>query len=257
MGLMKFDQLNVLSENEPVKDERKNISRKKIPIHEYFEDMQISDEQKQKRIRLANLLRADVLFLFALSKRNTDKEYLKKLFQNRYMDSVKSIIQPDKALRRYVKRVSENIVGTAMKSINKSSDLANIMDNTYATSVDRATNIAENEANRVLNDDEYRNAVKNGCTKKKWVSFRDERVRMDHADIDGEVVDIDKPFHVGGYLMMYPKDDFWGAGLEEIVNCRCSVEHLQNRIIVLEDKTIGEEDSKKYKHYLRMLLRNI
>lgn len=240
MGLMRFDWLNVLSENE-----RKRISRKKIPIHEYFEDMQISEEQKQKRIRLANLLLADVLFLFALSKGNNDKQYLAKSFQNRYTESVKSVAQQDKELSRYIRKVCENIVDTTLKNTKKSGDLTNRVGDKYMTSIDRAMNIAENEANSILNNEEYRSAIKNGCTKKKWISFGDERVRTDHADVDGEVVDIYKPFHVGGYLMMFPKDDSLGAGLEEIVNCRCSVEYLQDRVIVLDDKAICTEDSGK------------
>lgn len=245
MGLMKFDRLNVLSENETISDERKRISRKKIPIHEYFEDMQISEEQKQKRIRLANLLLADVLFLFALSKVNNDKQYLVKSFQNRYTESVKSVVKQDKELSRYIRKVCENIVDTTLKDTKKPSDLTDSAGTEYRTSVDRAMNIAENEANSILNNEEYRSAIKNGCTKKKWISFGDERVRTDHADVDGEVVDIYKPFHVGGYLMMFPKDDSLGAGLEEIVNCRCSVEYLQDRVIVLDDKAIGTEDSGK------------
>ena len=245
MGLMKFDRLNVLSENETISDERKRISRKKIPIHEYFEDMQISEEQKQKRIRLANLLLADVLFLFALSKGNNDKHYLVKSFQNRYTESVKSVAQQDKELSRYIRKVCENIVDTTLKDTKKPSDLTDSAGTEYRTSIDRAMNIAENEANSILNNEEYRSAIKNGCTKKKCISFGDERVRTDHADVDGEVVDIYKPFHVGGYLMMFPKDDSLGAGLEEIVNCRCSVEYLQDRVIVLDDKAIGTEDSGK------------
>lgn len=245
MGLMKFDRLNVFSENETISDERKRISRKKIPIHEYFEDMQISEEQKQKRIRLANLLLADVLFLFALSKGNNDKQYLAKSFQNRYTESIKSVAQQDKELSRYIRKVCENIVDTTLKDTKKPSDLTDSAGTEYRTSIDRAMNIAENEANSILNNEEYRSAIKNGCTKKKWISFGDERVRTDHADVDGEVVDIYKPFHVGGYLMMFPKDDSLGAGLEEIVNCRCSVEYLQDRVIVLDDKAIGTEDSGK------------
>ena len=248
MGLMKFDRLNVLSENEPIRDNRGKISRKKIPIHEYFEDMQISEEQKQKRIRLANLLLADVLFLFALSKGNDDKQYLVKSFQNRYTESVKSVAQQDKELSRYIRKVCENIVDTTLKDTKKSSDLTDSAGNEYRTSIDRAMNIAENEANSILNNDEYRSAIKNGCTKKKWISFGDERVRTDHADVDGEVVDINKPFHVGGYLMMFPKDDSLGAGLEEIVNCRCSVEYLKETqsydtgIITLYEMARGERD---------------
>lgn len=76
MGLTNFDELNTLSTTETTKDDRHKATRKKIPIHDYFENMQISEEEKEKRVRLANLLLADVLFLFALSKRNQDKQYL-------------------------------------------------------------------------------------------------------------------------------------------------------------------------------------
>lgn len=242
--IQKFDELNIIP-----KYSEKKTSRRKIPINEYFENMNISSEQKEKRIRLANLLLADVLFLFALSKRNSDKEYLSKSLQNRYTDSVKNIVQLDKKMQRYIRKVCDSIVNT---TLSNHSDVAGNMEsdgkntpseNDYITSIERATNIAENEANTILNNDEYRDAVKNGCTKKRWVSFCDKKVRMDHADVDGEVVDIDKPFHVGGYLMMYPKDDSLGAGLEEIVNCRCSVEYLQNSMLQtgMEDDIITEK----------------
>ena len=62
MGLTNFDELNTLSTTETTKDDRHKATRKKIPIHDYFENMQISEEEKEKRVRLANLLLADVLF---------------------------------------------------------------------------------------------------------------------------------------------------------------------------------------------------
>lgn len=62
MGLTNFDELNTLSTTETTKDDRRKATRKKIPIHDYFENMQISEEEKEKRVRLANLLLADVLF---------------------------------------------------------------------------------------------------------------------------------------------------------------------------------------------------
>lgn len=60
MAVMSFDELNTLSTT----DDRKKAGRKKIPIHNYFENMQISEENKEKRVRLANLLLADMLFLW-------------------------------------------------------------------------------------------------------------------------------------------------------------------------------------------------
>lgn len=229
MGLMKFDQLNTLSTTETTKNDRQKVSRKKIPIHDYFENMQISEEEKEKRVRLANLLLADVLFLFALSKRNQDHHYLSEAFQKRYLSSVKKVTEPDQKMQRYIRKVCDSIVDTTLKG-QKGGSLADSKANQprdpYVVSMDRATNVVENEVNTILNGEEYNAAVKNGCTKKRWKSYRDEKVRADHADVDGQVVEINCPFHVGEYMMMYPKDDSLGAGLEEIVNCRCSVEYL-------------------------------
>lgn len=228
MGLTNFDELNTLSTTETTKDDRHKATRKKIPIHDYFENMQISEEEKEKRVRLANLLLADVLFLFALSKRNQDKQYLSEAFQKRYLSSVQKVAEPDQKMQRYIRKVCDSIVDTTLKGGSLTTSKANKPQDPYVVSVDRATNVAENEANAILNGDEYITAVKNGCTKKRWKSYRDERVRADHADVDGQVVDISRPFRVGKYVMMYPKDDSLGAGLEEIVNCRCSVEYLKS-----------------------------
>lgn len=229
MGLTNFDELNTFSTTETTKDDRHKATRKKIPIHDYFENMQISEEEKEKRVRLANALLADVLFLFALSKRNQDKQYLSEAFQKRYLSSVKKVAEPDQKMQRYIRKVCDSIVDTTLKGGSLTTSKANKPQDPYVVSVDRATNVAENESNAILNGDEYNTAVKNGCTKKRWKSYRDERVRADHADADGQVVDINRPFRVGKYMMMYPKDESLGAGLEEIVNCRCSVEYLQDR----------------------------
>lgn len=237
MGLTNFDELNTLSTTETTKDDRRKATRKKIPIHDYFENMQISEEEKEKRVRLANLLLADVLFLFALSRRNRDTRYLSETFQKRYLSSVKKVTEPDQKMQRYIRKVCDSIVKTTLKSGKNDgkkhgealtdSDVIKVSQSSYAVSIERATSVAENEANAILNGEEYSNAVKNGCTKKRWKSYRDERVRADHADVDGQVVDISRPFRVGKYMMMYPKDDSLGAGLEEIVNCRCSVEYIK------------------------------
>ena len=248
MGITNFDELNTLSTTETTKDDRRKATRKKIPIHDYFENMQISEEEKEKRVRLANLLLADVLFLFALSKRNQDHHYLSEAFQKRYLSSVKKVTEPDQKMQRYIRKVCDSIVDTTLKG-QKGGSLADSKANQprdpYAVSMDRATNVAENEANTILNGDEYNAAIKNGCTKKRWTSYKDERVRADHADVDGQVIDINRPFHVGEYMMMYPKDDSLGAGLEEIVNCRCSVEYLQDGKQILNDDVKKDKDQGK------------
>lgn len=156
---------------------------------------------------------------------------------------MQKVAEPDQKMQRYIRKVCDSIVDTTLKGGSLTTSKANKPQDPYVVSVDRATNVAENEANAILNGDEYITAVKNGCTKKRWKSYRDERVRADHADVDGQVVDISRPFRVGKYVMMYPKDDSLGAGLEEIVNCRCSVEYIKNHSLQteLEDDIITDK----------------
>lgn len=50
--------------------------------------------------------------------------------------------------------------------------------------------------------------------------------REDHADMDGEEVDIDEPFTLpDGSQMMFPCDTSLGAEADQIINCRCSLSY--------------------------------
>lgn len=54
---------------------------------------------------------------------------------------------------------------------------------------------------------------------KVWVSRRDNRVRADHRDADGQTVAAQGVFVVGGWPMLHPGDP--SAPPEQVVNCRC------------------------------------
>lgn len=54
---------------------------------------------------------------------------------------------------------------------------------------------------------------------KRWVAVMDERTRVSHASINGEVVPVDQPFSNG---LMYPGDP--SGPPEEVYNCRCTME---------------------------------
>ena len=56
--------------------------------------------------------------------------------------------------------------------------------------------------------------------KKEWLATRDPRVRDTHAEADGQVVNMDEPFIVGGFQAMFPGDP--ALPLEESANCRCT-----------------------------------
>jgi HK97 family phage portal protein len=56
---------------------------------------------------------------------------------------------------------------------------------------------------------------------KEWLSARDARTRPAHGAVDGQKVNIDKAFIVGGEKLEYPGDPNGSAS--NIVNCRCTI----------------------------------
>lgn len=56
--------------------------------------------------------------------------------------------------------------------------------------------------------------------KKEWISASGSRTRDDHADADGQLVSLDKPFIVGGEELQYPGDPSGSAA--NVINCRCA-----------------------------------
>lgn len=89
---------------------------------------------------------------------------------------------------------------------------------------ERANLIALNEANWKWNNEEFFDALEDNKTK-IWHTALDEKVRMTHISLEGKEIPINEYFQVGAYEMLYPLDMSRGAGAEEIVNCRCSVEY--------------------------------
>lgn len=65
---------------------------------------------------------------------------------------------------------------------------------------------------------------------KKWISVQDARTRRpphsiyDHLDMNGQTVDENAPFFVGGENIMFPGDPKAKAG--NTINCRCKVVFL-------------------------------
>lgn len=81
----------------------------------------------------------------------------------------------------------------------------------------RAMTIARTETVCTINYGSTTSYKQAGIEKHEWLSSRDGRVRESHADIDGEIVEIDKPFSNG---LLYPGDESGDAS--EVCNCRCT-----------------------------------
>ena len=210
---LSFDELNKLYATERARNLRS------MPFERYFGEMDLSQEQKDRRIDTAKDIKAFILIALAemylsreLGTLSTDATgYIRERYQTMLMRLGIPLTQDFEMT--HADEAAINIVTSTM----------NHSDDAYFFSEDRAQNIAENEANFIWNNSEYQDAILTGKTRKRWSAIMDRRTRDTHKEANGSVVFIDQPFVVGDSLLMYPGDASFGASDSELVGCRCSV----------------------------------
>lgn len=105
-----------------------------------------------------------------------------------------------------------------------SSQQARVLRNQFALySQSQAERLVRTETTAAANfaQKEAANTIFPGVTKDKvWIAAFDDRVRDNHAAVNGNKVKENDPFIVGGMEMMFPGDPAGGAA--EVINCRCS-----------------------------------
>lgn len=138
----------------------------------------------------------------------------------------------------YVKRVRNRLVGigdtmyeratdalrTSLETGEGAAKAATRVADVLQVSAARATTIARTEAAGAVSGADQGVAQElhtaGIVTRKTWLATSDERTRESHSDADGQSVDVNQPFDVGGEEIMYPGDPDGEAG--EVVNCRCT-----------------------------------
>ncbi len=100
----------------------------------------------------------------------------------------------------------------------------------------RAKTIARTEVIRASNFGSWEGMHQAGAEQKEWLATRDERVRDEHLNLDGQIQPTDKPFVVFGGSAMYP-GDFGVAELD--VNCRCTI------AVVFTERSIYDTEEKR------------
>lgn len=86
----------------------------------------------------------------------------------------------------------------------------------------RNERIARTETIGATNYGAYEAIKQSGLlVKKEWIATLDERTRDSHADIDGELTELDGAFSNG---LQYPGDPNGTA--EEVINCRCTIGYV-------------------------------
>ena len=83
----------------------------------------------------------------------------------------------------------------------------------------------------------------------EWLAVLDDRTRMEHRHLDGQVRPVGEPFSADGYRIMYPGDP--DAEPEMIYNCRCTlVSKVRGRIYNDErnDSKLNGMSYEEWKH---------
>lgn len=208
-------------------------------LNNFFKDMELPQTEKNKRIKLAELLIDVFLYLFMLVEgdlkgdRPIDRDFYISTIEPRFIKALNSyedkLIENYPDLKEYPRVVVTEIVDTTIAHIipietKDDGTVINEVDSNYFISEDRALTIGKNEANTVGNAVLQAKAIEQGYTDKMWVTMQDELVRGTHIEAEGQTVGINENFTVGGYEMPYPR--YYLAPAEETVNCRCTVKYL-------------------------------
>ena len=204
---LRFDELNTLVQNE-----------RSMPFEMYFGEMNLPEEEKSERIQMAKELEevfiTTMIWMFTIEQaNNTNYEPIRQCMEDDYMEVLRKYVEVDDYLKTYVKSFSYDVVDSTNRHKNEP----------YYYSLDRARFMAENEVNTVINHARHMEAVNARKTMKRWEAIIDEATRIDHIDVNGKYIPINKAFHVGDSWMLYPKDTSLGASANQIVNCRCTV----------------------------------
>lgn len=209
----KFDELNINNTS----GQRQRISS----YREYFEVMDLPEEELEDRIALAEELEPIFVWLFLLIVGGMYSKYtMQTMLQERLTLTIKgffSITFLNTYLQNYVEKISEEVIRVTLEN----------QENDYYTSVNRAQFIAANEGNLLGNYREQIRAVNDGYKFKVWITENDSRVRHTHKEVNNTKLDILKPFIVGNSRLLFPKDFSMGAGAEETVNCRCHIQYTK------------------------------
>lgn len=180
-------------------------------IERYFEEMELPDDEIEKRIRVASDFQRFFygLFLTMLAGEALRQDYINDI-RNEYLRICDRYdLRPN---MNHIDRLSETIVDNTLENI----------DTDFYTSIGRSINIAECETNNSANYEELQEAIENGFTQKTWITMRDNKVRDTHVVLDNTTIGIDEFFQVGEAEMLFPCDEENGFDHpEEINNCRC------------------------------------
>ena len=210
-----IDELNIPSEYE-----------NEIDIEEYLEEfystMQIDEEQKEKRKRVAREVRDAIIFLFLLMKTMSENdawnyEFALSRFRTEFRSVIVNYVRIDYKMESYIQEFTQSYLDVTISHLSKN-------DASFFMSDDRAIIGGANESNTIIGYSELQEATDDGKENKRWKTERDNKVRPTHKEMEGKTIPIDDYFIVGGSALLYPCDP--EGEPKETSGCRCVLEYL-------------------------------
>ena len=189
-----------------------------MPFEQYFGEMNLTEDDKAERIKMAQELENNFIvtmtLLFTMTQAGKiDYEIVRQQIEDSYLETLRKYASVARHLETYVKSFSYDVIDSTKKHKNEP----------YYYSLDRARFMAENEVNTAINHARYIEAVNAGKTMKRWESIIDEVTRKDHIEVNGKYIPIGQAFHVGDSWMLFPKDMSMNPNPNQVINCRCSI----------------------------------
>lgn len=185
-----------------------------LNILDYFSEMNLPQEEIDKRISLALLVKEmyQKIFEYIRIKDELDTEFIEEYLVGGYAE----IFGDGEYQSEHAKETAYEVLEATSKHLG---------DN-YYTSDARATLIAVNDANSIGNYEYEQSFIKKGYTRKRWDALNDNKVRHSHIIADGQEVGINELFEVGSCKMRFPMDTEYGSA-SECVNCRCVCSYIK------------------------------
>lgn len=184
------------------------------------------EEETKKELTQANeIIDASlIMFIMDASKKRArflidtnNKEILKKIDKSRIELAEEGIVNPTN------KQIADKSSKMLEKTFNGRKETITITETQFM-----AESTKQIESNVLTGEKPYQNfPIAKGTSiiimtgKKTWRAVLDGRTREAHAITDGQVRKLFEPYTVAGELLMYPGDSSLGAGVENVVNCRC------------------------------------
>jgi len=238
------DWLSQLDKSEAKQDRKfysylKNQNRQLID--EFLQTRKMPNPQTYfKEFELTTLyveLYKEIGFRFAKWYANNFEKYIKKDITDEYTDIwnekfayIGSSVAGERVVsisgnrrKEFVKVLQRYMADEEFQSMNEAQAGRILRKKFDELSVSNAKRIVRTESVNAANYATNQSAIdvfgKNNL-QKEWIATLDSRVRIEHIEANGQVVDMNEKFNVGGELLSYPGDSAGSAW--NVINCRCT-----------------------------------